>query len=163
MFSICQNLTNTSFSIISLPYRRCSNIFVVGFLSILVASCSSSDDPQIASSRNAIGSTGDYATLTWNAPTTTVSNVCLTDLSGYHVHYGNTSGHYDNTETLSVASGAISCEQMAYSSNCVEEVYVCTYTVTGLSVGTWFFAVQAYDAQGNTSGFSNETSKIISF
>lgn len=35
------------------------------------------------------------------------------------------------------------------------------YTVTGLSAGTYFFAVTAYDANGNESGFSNEVSETI--
>jgi hypothetical protein len=35
------------------------------------------------------------------------------------------------------------------------------YKVTGLAAGTYYFAVTAYDAGGNESGFSNEVSKTI--
>ena len=37
-----------------------------------------------------------------------------------------------------------------------------TYTLTGLSAGTYFFAVTAYDILGNESEFSNEVSASIS-
>jgi hypothetical protein len=33
--------------------------------------------------------------------------------------------------------------------------------VTGLSAGTWYFAVTAYDIDGNESDFSNEVSTTI--
>jgi hypothetical protein len=36
-----------------------------------------------------------------------------------------------------------------------------TYTVTGLSSGTWYFAVTAFDCDGNESDFSNEVSQKI--
>ena len=36
-----------------------------------------------------------------------------------------------------------------------------TYTVTGLGPGTWFFAVTAFDVDGNESDFSNEVSETI--
>jgi hypothetical protein len=39
---------------------------------------------------------------------------------------------------------------------------VLTYTVSGLSAGTYYFAVTAYDTSGNESGYSNEATAVIS-
>ena len=36
-----------------------------------------------------------------------------------------------------------------------------SHTVTGLSTGTYYFAVTAFDASGNESGFSNEVSALV--
>lgn len=38
---------------------------------------------------------------------------------------------------------------------------VTTYTVTGLSLGTYYFAVTAVDVNGDESDFSNEVSQVI--
>jgi len=37
----------------------------------------------------------------------------------------------------------------------------CTYTVTGLTPDTYFFAVTAYDSAGNESLVSNETAANV--
>ena len=158
MFRASQKLAAKSITLISLSYRRHYKLFYVVIYSLLVIGCSGNDDTTNGSGEILYGPT---ATLTWNAPTTTVDDECLTNLSGYNIHYGNTSGQYENVETLSLSSGAYSCEQINFSSNCSEEIHVCSYTVTDLTEGTWFFAIQAYDAQGNTSGLSNEASKTI--
>jgi predicted phage tail protein len=71
--------------------------------------------------------------LAWNANTES-------DLAGYKVYYGTASRSYGpSTNTGNVTS----------------------YTVTGLSTGTYYFAVTAYDSSGNESGFSNEVLKTI--
>jgi len=38
---------------------------------------------------------------------------------------------------------------------------VTTFIVTGLTPGTYYFAVTAFDAEGNESDFSNEVSQVI--
>jgi hypothetical protein len=64
-----------------------------------------------------------------------------TNISGYKVYVGSASGEYDATITLG--------NQTAY-------------TVTRLGTGTWYFAVTAFDNDGNESDFSNEVSQTIS-
>jgi hypothetical protein len=61
-------------------------------------------------------------------------------VTGYKVYYGNATGTYGTPITIG---------------------YVTTYTVTGLPPGTYFFAVTAFDAEGNESGFSNEVSCVV--
>jgi predicted phage tail protein len=63
------------------------------------------------------------------------------DLAGYKVYYGAASHNYGSPVVIGLQA---------------------TYTVTGLSNGTYYFAVKAYDTSGNESGFSNEVSKTIS-
>jgi hypothetical protein len=74
------------------------------------------------------------ATLTWNPNSEP-------DLAGYIVYYGTASGQYG----ISINVGNQT-----------------NFVVTGLGLGTYFFAVTAYDTSGNESGYSNEVSKSIS-
>ncbi len=80
------------------------------------------------------------ATLAWNAPTTNTDGTPLTDLAGYKIYYGTSSGNY----TSSVNIGNVT-----------------SYTITNLSSGTYFFAMTTYDTSGIESSFSNELSKTI--
>lgn len=82
--------------------------------------------------------TGNSATLTWDAPTTNADGTSLTDLGGYKVYYGTSSGNY--TDSIDVGN-------------------VTTYTIDKLSPGTYYFAVTAYDIWGNESVRSDEVKK----
>lgn len=62
------------------------------------------------------------------------------DIAGYKVFQGVSSGVYGTP---------------------IDVGYVTTYTINNLVDGTYYFAVIAYDACGNKSGYSNEVSKII--
>jgi hypothetical protein len=70
--------------------------------------------------------------LSWEASTSTVT--------GYKVYVGTASGTYGTPTTIGNLT---------------------SYTVTGLSSGTYYFAVTAYDASGNESSYSNEVTKTI--
>jgi len=71
--------------------------------------------------------------LSWNANTEP-------DLAGYKVYYGNSSRNYGTPINAGNAT---------------------SYTVTGLTPGTFFFAITAYDTSGNESGFSAEASLTV--
>lgn len=86
------------------------------------------------------GGSSNSATLTWDAPTTNADGTPLTDLAGYKVYYGISSGNY----TVSIDVGNVT-----------------TYKIDDLSPGTYYFAVTAYDTSGNESDYSNEVSKVI--
>ncbi len=62
------------------------------------------------------------------------------NISGYKVYVGNSSRSYGSPITIGNQT---------------------SYTVTGLGSGSYFFAVTAFDADGNESDFSNEVSQII--
>lgn len=87
------------------------------------------------------GGGGNYsATLTWSAPTTNTDGTPLTDLVGYKIYYGTSSGSY----SVSVDVGNVT-----------------TYTVDSLSSGTYYFVVTAYDGYENESNYSNEVTKTM--
>lgn len=81
------------------------------------------------------------ASLSWNPPATNSDGTPLTDLAGYKVYYGNSSGQY--TKAIDVGSST-------------------SYVINNLPVGaTTYFTVTAYDLSGNESSFSNEASKSL--
>ena len=77
-------------------------------------------------------------TLSWTPPTQNSDGSPLTDLAGYNVYYGTSSGNY--TSTINVGN-------------------VTTYTFTTLAAGTYYLAVTAYDTSGNQSVYSGEVVK----
>lgn len=85
------------------------------------------------------GGGSDTVSLSWTAPTTDANGGTLTDLAGYKIYVGTTSGTY--TSTFDVGN-------------------VTTYTVTSLTAGTTYYAVAtAYNDVGFESEYSNEVSK----
>lgn len=74
--------------------------------------------------------------LAWDAVTTNADGSPCTDLSGYKIYFGTTSGQYSSSRDVG---------------NLV------TYHLTGLSTGTtYFIATSAYDTSGMESEYSNE-------
>jgi hypothetical protein len=82
------------------------------------------------------------ATLAWTPPTQNTDGTSLTNLSGYRVVYGRSSTSLDQIVQISNAGAS-------------------AYTITGLSSGTWYFAVKAYTSTGSESNVSNVGSKSI--
>ncbi|MEM7828420.1 MAG: fibronectin type III domain-containing protein [Candidatus Aenigmatarchaeota archaeon] len=81
------------------------------------------------------------ATLFWEPPTTNEDGTPLTDLAGFKVYYGTSSGNY--SQNIDVGN-------------------VTTYAVNNLTEGkTYYFAVTAYDTSDNESKYSNEVNKTI--
>lgn len=81
-----------------------------------------------------------FAILSWDAPTTNVDGTPLTDLAGYKVYYGQSSGIYNIP---------------------IDVGNVLTYKIENLGEAIWYFVVTAYDTSGNESDYSNEVSKTI--
>ena len=80
-------------------------------------------------------------TLSWDPPTENTDGTPVTDLAGYKIYYGTSSGNYTTV---------------------VDVKNVTTFTITDLPEGfTYYFAVTAYDIYGNESAFSDEVSKNI--
>jgi len=86
--------------------------------------------------------TAGSATLHWTAPTANTNGSALTNLAGYHIHYGKAPSSMTTSVTVASA-GATS------------------YTISNLASGTWYFAVNAYTTAGANGAFSNIGSKAI--
>ena len=86
--------------------------------------------------------TTGWATVRWIAPTQNVDGTPLTDLAGYRVRYGQSSSTLDST--LQIAGAGVT-----------------SATVEGLKAGTWYFAVQAYTADGSESALTTPVYKVI--
>lgn len=82
------------------------------------------------------------ATLSWTPPTQNTDGSTLSNLAGYRVVYGRASTSLDQVVQISNAGSS-------------------AYTITGLSSGTWYFAVKAYNTTGAESNVSNVGSKTI--
>jgi len=91
-------------------------------------------------SLNASTAFASVVTLSWDAPTTNADGTTLTDLAGYNVYYGTSSGNY--SQNIDVGN-------------------VLNYMASNLENGVvYYFAVTAYDTSGNESDYSNEVSGL---
>jgi hypothetical protein len=91
------------------------------------------------------------ASLSWTPPTKNTDGTDLTDLAGFKVYYGPSSGNYPQVITID--------DPMAVG-----------WIVTGLTDGTWYFVVTAFDdglnedgspGPVNESAYSNEAIKGV--
>jgi hypothetical protein len=87
--------------------------------------------------------TSGSATLSWVAPTEDVTGTALTDLAGYNIYYGTSSGSLSQKVEVTTAGAT-------------------GYELTGLTTGTWYFTVTAYTSSGQESARSPLSSKTIS-
>jgi len=78
--------------------------------------------------------------LSWAAPTQNTNGSSLADLAGYRVYYGTSADAL--TQVIDVAN-------------------VTSYVVSGLSPGTYYFAVAAYSSAGTQSALSETAAKTI--
>lgn len=89
------------------------------------------------------GSGNGNAQLAWTPPTTNTDGSVLTDLAGYNIYYGTSPTSL--TQKMQIAN-----------------VGVTDYIFSGLTSGTWYFAVTAYTSTGAESAPSSVVSKTIS-
>lgn len=82
------------------------------------------------------------ATLSWTPPTRNTNGSTLTNLAGYRIYYGTSSGALNRTVQVSNPG-------------------VASYVLGDLSPATWYFAVRAYNSSGAESVSSNIVSKTI--
>ena len=82
------------------------------------------------------------ATLSWTAPTQRTDGTALTNLAGYRIRYGTTSGSYPNVITLNSPG-------------------LTSYVVENLSAGTYYFVMSSFDGAGVESANTNPASKTI--
>lgn len=82
------------------------------------------------------------ASLSWTPPTTNTDGSMLTNLAGYRIYYGASASTL--TQQIQVANPGVA-----------------SYVVSGLSGGTYYFAVRAYNTAGAESASSTVVSKTI--
>jgi hypothetical protein len=85
---------------------------------------------------------GGTATFSVTAPTQNTDGSTLTDLAGYKAVYGTSSTNLNQSQSFSNPKAT-------------------SLTVTGLSAGTWYFAVRAVNSKGLESANSNVAQKTI--
>jgi hypothetical protein len=86
--------------------------------------------------------TNGTATVSWAAPTMNTDGSALTNLAGYVIYYGTSQTNL--SQSAQVSGGGVT-----------------SYTLTGLTSGTWYFAVAAYTSTGTQSAPSSGGSKTI--
>lgn len=82
------------------------------------------------------------ATLSWTPPTQNEDGSTLTNLAGYRILYGTSSGALDRTIQVSNPG-------------------VTNYVIENLAQGTWYFAMKAYTSGGTESAQSSIVSKSV--
>lgn len=91
------------------------------------------------------------AMLSWDPPTTNMDGTVVTDLAGYRMYWGTSPGVYTNMVT------APACNNCPVPiAGATERACVVLFSGT-----TYYFAVTAFDTEGNESDFSNEVTKAI--
>jgi hypothetical protein len=82
------------------------------------------------------------ATVSWVAPTENTNGTALTNLAGFKIYYGTNSASLTQVEQVTSAGAT-------------------DYVVSGLTTGTWYFAVTSYTSDGTESARSATSSKTI--
>ena len=86
--------------------------------------------------------TAATVSLAWNAPTQNADGTPITGLAGFHIYYGTTAGALSTTVNVSSPSTT-------------------TYVLKGLTHGTYYFSVVAYNTSGQDSKSSNMATTTI--
>ncbi len=84
-----------------------------------------------------VAAANSSVSLRWTAPSENEDGSTLTDLAGYEIHYGLSSGNYNNTQIVANPS-------------------VSSAVVENLAPGAYFFSTKSYNSSGIRSSFSGE-------
>lgn len=104
----------------------------------------------------------NQAILRWDSPTANADGTCLTDLGGFDILWGQTTGGpYPYT-----ADAGLNCAPTGVQVPCgdagqTELAQVCEFRLGGLDAGTWYFVAETYTTTGLTSAPSTEASKTV--
>lgn len=81
-------------------------------------------------------------TLSWSVPTQNEDGTALTNLQGYKIYYGRSSGNYTNQIDI-------------------DNPGLTTFVVENLSPDTYYFSATAINSGGEESRFSGEAQRIV--
>jgi Fibronectin type III domain len=107
-------------------------------LALVLGACSEKSSTGSTISSSSAGS----VTLMWVPPTDNTNGTPLTDLAGYHIHYGTSP---DNLTQVIELAGTSNTE----------------FELGGLAPGTYYFSVTAYTTMGTESAESDVGYKTI--
>ncbi len=114
----------------------------LGFDTTFVLDCTGPEGTASDSAMVTVQSGAGTASLSWIPPMTRADGSVLSDMAGYRVYYGTSSGSYPNSID-------------------VPNPGVADYVVENLLPGNYYFVVTAYDASGSESVYSNEAKIAI--
>jgi hypothetical protein len=80
-----------------------------------------------------------------------------TDMGGWKLHYGLSSGSY--TQVIDIPYSTCDMTKTPPACEATKNIIM----ITGGGEAIYFFALSAYDTSNNESGFSNEASKYLDF
>lgn len=85
------------------------------------------------------------ASLSWRPPAerTDGENLPLTEIAGYRIYYGTSSGQYQ------------------FEVPPINDAYTTSVTIDDLPVGTYYFVMTTVDVNGLESGYSGEAVKVV--
>jgi len=106
------------------------------------ASTGSGSTSSSSSSSTPPKKTSDSVTINWTPPTENTNGSPLTNLAGYDIHYGTSSGSL--TKKISISNPGIA-----------------TYVVSNLAAGKYYFAVAAVNSSGTESPLSAQVSATV--
>lgn len=86
--------------------------------------------------------TSSSVDISWVAPTQNADKTALTDLAGILIYYGTSASDLSRCVVVSGESAT-------------------SYTITGLTKGTWYFVAQAFTTEGGVSTLTRIVSKTI--
>ena len=111
---------------------------------LILSGCSGATDTYSGGPPPAPPPVTGSALVTWTAPVSRLNGdpISLSEIGGYIVYFGTSSGNLTNAVT--VAGGSTNQRQ-----------------ITGLAPGTYYFQVSAYDQQGAEGPRSGLVSKVI--
>jgi hypothetical protein len=145
-FSVQNKPAWASFSIASGLLNGTPSSTQTGTYSNIIISASngtySSALPAFNVTVGAAAATTGSAKLSWTLPTVNTNGTAVTGLAGTRLYYGTSASAL--THSIQVAGTSTT-----------------TYTVTGLTSGTWYFGAEAYTTTGTASGMSGVVSKTI--
>jgi len=131
---------------------RISAVDAAGNESPLSSALSVTTSPQAVSSS---------VNLQWDTPTKNTDDSCIDGVQMYKLSYGAASGTYQASTDVMADSADLSCVQVDFDASCNQPIMRCSYSTQPLQQGSWYFAIQAYDLSGVSSGYSNEVLKQI--
>ena len=124
--------------------KKLTTLLLVMTISLLLTACGGGSGSSSSDSRTTDSTSSGQGMLSWIAPSTRAdsSYLSLNDVEGFRVYYGTSASDLALLVDL--------------NDNSITE-----YTPDTIPSGNYFFAVTAYDTDGNESGLSNVINKDV--